>query len=333
MSRNAPAPVTIAANGTSLSFLVLVGCGLPPVENPGLGLDTDGYEQFYVDEQAFYTQPIGGCSVETPLTPLADDVRDALEEKGWFGMIGEDANDICSMPGHKCAIPTDYVEEQDDQPDGLVGHDGLYGDAATFSVFTGHGAHNLLAYRRPSVTPGGSNVCQIFFSDRVRLGIAGGNRARVAAFAASCVGYAADLLQEDGADDFRDGLGQSNSWHHLTFYDSPTMDTLMFPNFVTLSGQGKPTTEAWISATEFNPPLDYNQPIVYTTYNSVADAGQPFDYLGTRHEFSRLLTGAELPPTAPTMYTAFMYTYSLDDGDDDNNDPMPSECADNIPGN
>lgn len=79
--------------------------------------------------------------------------------------------------------------------------------------------------------------------------------------------------------------------------------------------------------------MDYNQPIVYTTYNAVADAGQPFDYLGTRHESSNLLTGAELPPTAPTPHTAFMYTYSMGDGNPNNNDPVPSDCIDNIPGN
>jgi hypothetical protein len=315
---------------------IIGACGIPlGVEQPPSG-GTDGYEMFFIDEQAFYTTPIGGCPSETPLTPLGDDLRDALNEKGWLGSLGEDANDICGTPGHRCAQPSDFVEAGNAQPDGLVGRDSVWGDAATLTVYTGHGAHDLLRFRRPSHTPGGASVCDLEFSDpnRVALGYGQGNRARVALFAASCVGYAADLLVPNAAFDFADGLGKhNNSWQFLTFFDSPTLEITMLPNFVTLLGQGKENLRAWIEATEFNPPNDYNQPIVYSLYNNVADAAQPPDYLGTRHELAQLLWGLHLPPTAPTMYTSFQFTYSLDDGDPNNDDPMPSECLDNIPGN
>lgn len=334
LTRNQPfRSSTVSFVGVVFVVVGVVGCNLPPVEDPSVGWSTDGYEQFFVGEQAFYTAPIGGCSVETPLTPLADNVRDALVARGWSGVLGEDANDICTMPGHKCTMPADYVEQQGAQPDGLVGQDSFYGDAATLSIFSGHGAHNVMAFRRPSTLPGGSDVCQLLLSDRVRLGRLGGGRTRVAAFAASCVGYAADLQQGLGADDFRDALGESNSWQYLAFHDSPTLDLLMFPNFIALLDQGSATNTSWIDAMEFDAPMTYNQPIVYTTYNAVTDAAMPFDYLGTRHELSNLLTGAELPSPAPTMYTAFMYTYSLSDGNPNNNDPLPSDCIDNIPNN
>ena len=324
---------------TTASMIVVLsaaGCGLslPPVDPTGAGA-TDGYEEFFIDEQGVYTQPQGGCPTETPLYLLGDGMRDALNLKGWYGSLGEDVEDDCTMAGHRCAEPTDFVESQNAQPDALVGWDSTWADGATLSVYSGHGAHNLIRFRRPSYTPGGVPVCDLVLSDRVALGIGGGNRARVAVFAASCVGYAADLLEADGADDFRDGLGfQSNSWQFLTFFDSPSMDLTMMPNFVTKLGQGMPNLRAWIEATELSEGGIYNQPIVYTTYNSVADAPQPGDYLGTRHEAAQLLTGLHLPAPAPTQFTSFHFTYSLDDGDPWNDDPdLVTGCTDLIPGN
>lgn len=174
---------------------------------------------------------------------------------------------------------TDYVEGQDSPPlgeddHGLVGEDHLWGDAQTISAFSGHGGHNGLAFRRGVPTPAGT-ICQVNLHNRMRLGLAWGTRARVTMIAASCVGYAADVLTPEGPADFWDGLGRSNSWQYLAFYDSPAFDSGEMMTFYNLVDQGHSNQYAWIYGLDFSAPDNNNQPIVYTLRNPIDDAAQP----------------------------------------------------------
>lgn len=154
--------------------------------------------------------------------------------------------------------------------------------------------------------------------------------------AASCVGYAADLLDEDPGSphDFWDSLGQSNSWQYLAFNDSPAFDSPQMMAFYDLANQGHSNLYSWIQGLHSSPPDNFNQPIGFTIRNPVYDAAQPADYLGTRHELANFLTGAHLPPVAGgTANRELQWTYTQDDGDPLNDDPDVSDCEDNLLGN
>lgn len=278
--KNAIDQMTPYAQRAAAMLLACVSnsCVITSTENP-VGAATDGYEIFFIEEQGAYPFPIGSCQSDTPVSYWGDSLDGALRGRGWVGTRAMDPSDQCGGAKPHCAEPADFAESQDVHTYGLVGKDHLWADAATLSVFMGHGTHNLIAYRRPTITPTATEVCQLNFSDGIRLGYAGGNKTRVALFAASCVGFAADLLDPDDGDDFLDGLGKRHSWQFLTFYDSPSLDDLMFPNFVTLLSKGDPNYLAWIGATYLNPPNDYNQPIVYTTYNAAADVASRWTIL------------------------------------------------------
>lgn len=319
----------------SIALAFLAGCGLPVgSEIPTTGAGGTGYPTYYIGEQNFYNAPFDGCMENTHLAVVGAQLNTALKSMAWIGQYGQDHNP-CDVP--KCAEPADYVEGSAVFANALQGADHLWADNATFAVFAGHGAHDALEFRRSNVTSSNARVCGIRFNSDVLLGSGWGGRTRVAAWAASCVGYAADLNEAGGADDFHDSLGQSGSWQHLGFYDSPRIHPDQLAGFVDqmqLGGVDDNLT-AWIDSQWLYSFQDeyYNQPIVWTGTDTVVDAGQPSDYIGTRHESANLFTGDHLPPPSPTMVDRAMFTASFDDGDPGNGDPVPTDCIDNIIGN
>lgn len=141
-------------------YCMLTGCGLPPVNPPPVG-DTDGYKTFFVGEQNIYPSPQGDCESEEHIDITTDAFVMALRTRvpAWQGVHATDLQPAC-MEG-KCAEPSDYVEGSYSWPEGtplhgLKGEDHLWGDSRTISVFSGHGAHDALSFRRPTVTPDGS---------------------------------------------------------------------------------------------------------------------------------------------------------------------------------
>lgn len=308
-----------------------VGCVVPTGSDvPTTSAGGSGGPGYTISEVNFYTQSVN-CAPNTPSGVIGL----GLDESLATALLGRYFADVlCNET--RCTEPTDFVEgsfHYSTHPvyPGLVGEDYFYGDSARLSAFAGHGAHDVLSFRR-GVSTTGQPYCDARMHEDIRLGQSSGADARVGLYAASCVGYAADFVVWGGSNaaqgqDFWDGLGQGKLYQHLGFFDSPEIPTFSLAAFGDRVKAGDSNYDAWFQTQTFATGKTRNQPIVYTVR---ADA-ESDEVLGDRHEFANLVTSDRLPTaplTGPSLH--MIATTTFVDTDFFNDDVEASACIDNI---
>ncbi len=303
------------------------------------GGDTDGipalYESYFMSDNHDYqngspapTRLLGqGCRVPgDSLNEVTLLLESRLRSRRWRGLRHED-DDLMNPPTFR----TEFKEATSALP--LLGQDDRFADAATLAVFAGHGSsspHTLIWSRVDA-----SRECAMPFSqvtpdgeDIIRLGTQGGARARLAIYAASCIGFdpnVPDREQNINLSVFRDTLGQSRVWQHLTFFDSPSLNSDALGVWVDRVARDGSNALDWLGATFQAQGGTRNQPIAYTVFPTANDPSPfPFD----RPEFANLLSGFGLEGPFPAGQSVgqVVAVWSQDFDVGQFADPIPSLC-------
>jgi hypothetical protein len=230
------------------------------------------------------------------------------------------------------------VSLPDISPPQSGGMDGVYADAATLVVYSGHGSvssspRKLAMSKAIDVADGGgvyvgsTTPCDVELSD-LHLGALAGSRARIVIYDSSCTGHSSDLLAggPGGAGNFDFRFQNENNliWQYLAFADSPVLGTWELTATGPATGASS-NLVGWLAVMANPEPGFYNQPIVYTTL----DAFDSYQSLDSRHFGANYLTQAFIPGAPPTAVNGMRATSSMTQDDpfgDVNNDPTPSAC-------
>jgi hypothetical protein len=203
-----------------------------------------------------------------------------IKQFGWHGIHESNA-----------ARPNDFADDAVALP---TGADLLKADAATLAIYYGHGNHNLLSWTNKAEDAAPANVCDLDVARDVRLRKLGGDKARIAIWMASCVGYT-DFSNPLNTMIYT--LGASDALQQMGFFDSPSVSPNLLADFVDKLGPGIAgapgvlgNSERWLEAFTWNNDI-HNQPVVFT-FKLALDG---FDEFPDRIEYANLLSLSHLP--------------------------------------
>lgn len=187
---------------------------------------------FYMDEGTHYSD-ISMCK-NADLNTVTESLASSMRGDGWTG----------SRYVNELAWPQDYRDKALD-PNGL---DNLYGDAASVTVFAGHGNAGLLTFRPRDGT------CTASAGANMALGSGSTGGAAVVGIWLSCDMFATGLLDESNSAYRRMNIRQSLGWlNTISIDDNEARD---FYN-ATRSSSNK---DAWLRQMQGNG----RQPLVLT---------------------------------------------------------------------
>lgn len=233
-----------------------------------------GQKTYYIDESTDFTG--NGCQ-NADLNDVTSSLRNSLNANGWSGQRWTNWN----------AWPQDYYEST---MAGLAGLDNVYGDAATLSVYAGHGNRALLQFGYVR-----SGRCLVNLETQARLGTQGGARDIYAMYVTSCT-LNLDSLGRNFHHEIRQQFGYHNS---PSVKDDQPRDFFEATN-------GKTNASAWIDEMEDRPGwfTGDNSPIVLTF-------GVDANHCGWVRDTARLRAGQLLysPPKPWGWYCWIMYDH------------------------
>lgn len=168
----------------------LYGLGVVFAGLMAVNVASAGSKTFYMDEGTRYSD-IGMCT-NVDLNTVTASLADAMRADGWTG--ARYVNDL--------AWPQDYRDKALD----TNGLDAVYGDAASVTVFAGHGNAGLLTFR-PRL-----GVCTAKAGSNMALGFGSTGGAAAIGIWLSCDMLNSGLLDESSSNYRRMNIRQSLGW-------------------------------------------------------------------------------------------------------------------------
>lgn len=212
---------------------------------PVPGVDVDVPQKVYFIGESTDFSGGGGCSNDD-LNDVTSSLALDLQDSGWVGIRWGDGQ----------SWPEDFAE-------GTFfanALDAMYGDAATVSVYAGHGNVGLWQWGQPS----GSGACLLPLTTAMRLGTLAGDRATTLMSLTSCTGRADRLWTT---------LGQTNRIRQiLAYHNSPAIWANQPRDFFRATESGLSNRAAWLTTMASRPGIGKNSPSLLTLANTNASA-------------------------------------------------------------
>lgn len=304
-----------------LFLIPMLGCGvIGPATGPLTGGGTDGFSD-YIIENTEYFNAAAGCS-SSQLNNVTSAFDNVIKSK-FLGSRLHDGSSECLTGGSNCPFPS-YIVDNQLSLSFVDGTDQFRADGASLFVYAGHGGIDPIAGPHTHFTaidpgnPTTPSTCRPRFDNHIRLGKQAGAKARIAIWAASCIG-AGNWNSQSNA--FWDTLGQSNTLQHLAFFDSPDIGDAELGKFANAVKNGAHNYAAWLAELSYSDNGFYNQPVVFT----LKATNESDDDFYDRIENSSFWTMEHLPEPPAGVDDWIVDDYSVL-GLGPNEDPEVSTC-------
>ena len=207
------------------------------------GMPAQGYETFFISESTKFDG--GGSCENDDLNTVTKTLRSRLDDAQWVGLRFVDDN----------SWPEDFQEST------LLANalDGIFGDAASLTVYAGHGGVGQLQWGRPSE----NGACRVTLRTQARLGRLAGDEAKIAMFLTSCTSRQDQVWSVYRRNSFRHAMG---------YHNSPYIGHDEARKVFKRMQDGQSSVHAWLDEMEQNGAPGKNSPLAMTLGSSEFEA-------------------------------------------------------------
>lgn len=246
-----------------------------PEPEPGVDVEVP-QKVYFIGESTDFSG--GGACSNDDVNDVTSSLALEMQDAGWVGIRWSDGQTWAE----------DFAEGTF-FPNAL---DGTYADAATVSVYAGHGNVGIWQWGQPS----GSGACVLPLTTAMRLGTLAGDRSTLVMSLTSCTGRADRLWST---------LGQTNRVRQiLAYHNSPVIWANQPRDFFRATESGLSNRAAWLTTMASKPGVGKNSPSLLTLAGSEASAIE-------LHESASLapLAGLSAPSEAASAYVVSYLDY------------------------